>query len=106
LGTELNQKTPATHLVEYVRMDLAGRRKYDTTRSAVSLVAFIEFGHAAVDHQIKRGEIVSMPGNLETRGMTGFRPKKPGYFLFAEVILPQALFDATIFIELRPNLLG
>src|SRR5215510_4159231 len=88
---KLNQKTAPARVVEGVTMNFTGGRENYAARSEVALIAIIEFSQAAFEHEIKRGEVMRMPWDIEERRMTGFRPPKPGDLLFAHVILTKAL---------------
>src|SRR5262245_55073250 len=72
-------------------MNFTGGRENYAARSEVALIAIIEFSQAAFEHEIKRGEVMRMPWDIEERRMTGFRSLKLGDLLFAHVILTKAL---------------
>src|SRR5262245_6667775 len=87
---KLNQKTASARVVKGVAMNFTRGRENYAARSEIAPIAIIEFGQAAFEYEIKRGEVVRMSWDIEERWMTGFRPPKTGDFLFAQVILTQA----------------
>src|SRR5262245_37850928 len=98
---KLDEKTTAASPVERVAMNLTRRSEYEAARFQLSFSSPVELGEATLEHQVKGGHVVGVPGYSEQRRMAGFGGKEAGDLLFAQVVALQISLGRPSLVVLR-----